>query len=514
MIELRPYQLAGIEAARQHVREGRQRVILCLPTGGGKSVVMAAIIQSARQKFDARVVVIAHRIELIDQAVAHLAKWGVTEVGVMRGGDARTNALAPVQVCTIQTLARRDAPKADIVFVDECHRTMGDTYLRVLRENYPQATVFGLTATPVRSDGKPLGDVFEAIEPIARYSDLLKDVFIEEPRCFGTPHPPDLSKIKTVAGEYDLGGLEFAMSQSAVLGDTLEEYQRRAMGRKTVIFACTVAHSMAIAANFQAAGVRIAHVDAKTPEDERQTIGRRLREGELDVVTNVGIYTEGWDEPCVKCLILARPTKSLGLYMQMAGRALRPWKDVSPILIDQGGNLDRFGFPHEDRVWSLTSDVKPKGKKTTCCIKCLAYLAHGYPCLECGFAPEAAKREIDLRPEVKLSERTGKLPEISSDPKRALFDKNLKTAMSRGFKPGFAAAKYKEEFGSWPPWSWFESARTRFAADSDWQERVRQRELDRERWKPTAPPATPLEEKSEPSHEEVGLYDEHGFDGL
>jgi superfamily II DNA or RNA helicase len=490
-VELRPYQLAGIEAARQHVREGRQRVILCLPTGGGKSVVMASIIHSARRNFDARVAVIAHRVELIDQAVAHLARWGVTEVGVMRGQDNRTNPLMPVQVCTIQTLARRDAPLADIVFIDECHRTMGATYLRVLRESYPQATVFGLTATPCRSDGKGLGDVFEALEPIAKYSDLLKDGFIVAPRCFGAPHEPDLSKVKTVAGDYELQGLENAMSQSGVLGDTLEEYRRRAEGRRTVIFAVTVMHSMAIAAKFEASGVRVAHVDANTPEDVRETIGRRLREKDLDVVTNVGIYTEGWDEPCVKCLILARPTKSLGLYMQMSGRALRPWQDVTPVLIDQGGNLDRFGFPHEDRRWSLTETVEKREKKPAKCIKCGAYLAH-YPCEECGYAPPVSQREVDFRPEVKLSER-----QTPVDPKRAVFDRHLRDAMNEGFKPGFAAAKWKEEFGAWPPWSWSEAARSRFESDPDWQERVHQRTLDRERWQPKAPAPPPPEAKEE-----------------
>jgi superfamily II DNA or RNA helicase len=500
--ELRPYQLAGIEAARQHVREGRSRVVLCLPTGGGKSVVMAAIIQSARRNFDARVVVIAHRIELIDQAVAHLAKWGVTEVGVMRGDDDRGNPLMPVQVCTIQTLARRDAPKADIVFVDEAHRAIGATYLRLLREQYPAATVFGLTATPIRSDGKPLGDVFEAIEPIATYSQLIADGFIVEPRCFGAPREPDLSKVKTIAGDYDLAGLEHAMSQSEILGDTVKEWERRSLGRRTVVFACTVAHSVALACRFEAAGAKVAHVDASTPEDERREIGARLRAGDLQVVTNVGIYTEGWDEPSVKCLILARPTKSLGLYMQMAGRALRPWEGVTPILIDQGGNVDRFGFPTQDREWSLTSDVKPTNRKPAKCIKCGAFL-RAYPCGECGFAPEVTHREILERPSVELKERApARLDpaKMEVDPKRAYFDRQVRIAQSRGFKPGFASAKYKEEYGDWPPWAWSQGIKAIFDKDYDWQDRVRERAAEREKWAPKkeqadAPVYDTIEEK-------------------
>ena len=488
--ELRPYQSAGIEAARQHVREGRQRVILCLPTGGGKSVVMAAIILSARRNFNARVLVIAHRIELIDQAVHHLERWGVTEVGVILAHDARTAPLMPVQVASIQTLARRDLPPADIVFIDEAHRALGATYQRVIA-GYPEASIFGLTATPVRSDGRPMGDVFEAIEPIATYSQLIADGFIVEPRCFGGPHPPDLSEVKTVAGDYDLAGLEHAMSQTEILGDTVAEWAKHSLGRRTVVFACTVAHSIAIACRFEAAGAKVAHVDASTPEDERRAIGARLRAGDLQVVTNVGIYTEGWDEPSVKCLILARPTKSLGLYMQMAGRALRPWEGVTPILIDQGGNVDRFGFPTDDREWSLTSDVKPKEKKPSKCIKCGAFL-RAYPCGECGFAPEVMPREIVERPSVELGER--KAATVSSDPRRAFFDRQVKIAQARGYKPGYASAKYKEKYNdTWPPWSWSQEIKAVFERDTDWQERVIEHAAERERWAPKPIVEAPLE---------------------
>jgi DNA repair protein RadD len=491
--ELRPYQAGGIEAARQHVREGRQRVILCLPTGGGKSVVMASIIQSARRNFDVLVLVIAHRIELIDQAVNHLERWGVTEVGVIMAQDARTAPLMPVQVASIQTLARRDLPAADIVFIDEAHRALGATYQRVIA-GYPEASIFGLTATPIRSDGKPMGDVFEAIEPIASYSQLIADGFIVEPRCFGAPREPDLSKVKTIAGDFDLGGLEFAMSQAEILGDTVAEWQRRSEGRRTVVFACTVAHSIAIACKFEVAGARVAHVDASTPEDERREIGARLRSGDLQVVTNVGIYTEGWDEPCVKCIILARPTKSLGLYMQMAGRALRPWDGVTPILIDQGGNVDRFGFPTDDREWSLTSEQKPRQRKPSKCIKCGAFLRH-YPCTECGFAPEISPREIVERPAVELSERKARVP--PADPKRALFDASLREAQRRGFKPGYPSAKVKEKFGEWPPWAWGQEVKQLYETDEDWQQRVIEHAAEKARWTRKAEPGPTYDTEDE-----------------
>jgi DNA repair protein RadD len=497
MIDLRDYQADAVEALRALTDTGCQRILLVAPCGSGKTVLSSAIIHSARRNFDGRVLFVVDRIELINQTVAQLARWGVTEVGVIRAEDPRTDPLMPVQVATIQTLNRRALPKADILFCDEAHLALSDSW-RTLIGSYPEAVVIGMTATPCRADRQGLGDIFEALHVVAPYSRLIDDGHIVAPRCFGVKSSPDLSNVKTVAGDWDTRGLEDAMSSSEVLGDTLEQYKARSAGRRTVIFACTVLHSLAIAAKFEAAGIRIAHVDANTPEVERAQIGERLRAGELDVVTNVGVYTTGWDEPCVKCLILARPTKSLSLYLQMAGRVLRPWNLISPVLIDQGGNLDRFGFPHEDRPWKLRGTIELPQKKPSKCIKCGAYIPC-YPCSECGYAPEVSPREVKIRPEVEIVERTFDAPK---DPKRALFDKSLKQAMARGFKPGFAAAKYKEEFGDWPPWSWSESARDVFAKDPDWQQRVEERAKDRERWAPKPMPA----QQEEPAPEEEVDY--------
>jgi DNA repair protein RadD len=492
-VALRPYQMAGVERAREHVRAGRKRVILCLPTAGGKTVVAAHIIASARA-FDKKVLFVAHRLELIDQAVSQLARWGVTDVGVIRADDHRTNAMMPVQVATIQSLSRRSAPKADFIFIDECHRSLANSYLRLL-EIYPDGVFFGLTATACRADGKPLKDFFQAIEPIAMYSDLVRDKFIVEPRCFGVEHVPDLSGVRTVAGDFVLDGLEKAMTESYVLGDTLSEYRAKANGRRTVIFACTVKHSRAIEEEFLKAGVRVAHVDASTPEDDRRAISTKLRTGEIEVVTNVGIYTEGWDEPSVKCLILARPTKSLVLYMQMCGRGLRPWSRSTPygrswqesdgpsevpIIIDQGNNIDRHGFPHEDRTWTLEGNAQRKtDRRPTKCIKCRAYIPN-YPCKECGFAPDVPKREVKEYKAISLEER--KLLE-AQDPRREFFNRMLVKARSGGFKPGYASAKYKEEYDEWPPWAWSQEAKMEFAKDGAWRVRQANHEKFASDWK-------------------------------
>jgi DNA repair protein RadD len=498
----RPYQQTGIEALRAHVAEGRERVILVCPTGGGKTVLASAVIHSGRRNYNAKILFVAHRRELIEQTVKQLARWDIHEVGVIRADDERTNALMPIQVATIQSLARRNPPPADIVFVDECHRAVANSYRRLLAI-YPNAIIIGLTATPCRMDGKALGDVFQAIEIAATYKDLIKDDFIVAPRCFGTPVAPKLDGVRTQHGDFVTDELADAMMESTVLGDTVAEYQKHAEGRRTVVFAVNVAHSKALLEKFLTAGVRAAHVDGETPEDERADISRKLNTGELEVVCNVAVYTEGWDEPCVKCLIIARPTKSVVLFVQMAGRVLRPWNgnvpngygvfparswrpedgpSVQPIVIDQGGNLDRHGFPHEDRIWSLTGSAKRETeKKPTRCIKCLAYIKH-YPCEACGYAPEVSPREIAEIPNAELQERVFVERELPVDPQRAFFERKVNEARTKGYKPTWVSWKFKEQFGDWPPWSWTQQVKEACQADEQWKRRMVNAQANRERW--------------------------------
>jgi DNA repair protein RadD len=380
---------------------------------------------------------------------------------------------------------------ANGVAVSNCHRAVANSYRKLL-ELYPNARIIGLTATPCRLDGKALGDVFQAIEVAATYKDLIQDKFIVEPRCFGTPVQPKLDGIKVQHGDFVIDELADAMMEIDVLGDTVAEYKKHAQGRRTVVFAVNVAHSKALLEKFLAAGVRAAHVDADTLEDDRLAISAKLDSGELEVVTNCQIFTEGWDQPSVKCLIIARPTKSLVVFMQQAGRGLRPWNEntpatrswrpedgpsVVPIIIDQGGNLDRHGFPHEDRRWSLEGRAeRVNERKPTKCIKCLAYIKH-YPCEACGFAPPAPPpREIVQNADAQLEER------VFVDPRKAFFDRKVEEARMKGFKPTFASMKYKEEFDEWPPWSWSNAAKVACSLDEQWKRRMANKEADRDRW--------------------------------
>ena len=515
MISLRPYQERGVCSLRSSAIEGVNRNLLVLPTGGGKTVVASSIIHSARRNFDGRVLFVAHRVELIDQAVAQLARWGVTEIGVIRANDPRTNPMMPVQVASIQTLARREiAFEPDIIFIDEAHRSVAESY-RKLFAMFPNAKIIGLTATPCRTDGKPLGELYGALHVCATYADLIADGFIVEPLCIGAERHPDLSGVHTVAGDYNLAELESAMMQSVIIAgaiDAWKEHASRCIGPRrwlrTVVFASGVAHSKKLVTEFEKAGARAVHVDGDTPTEVRERIGTQLRAGEIDVVCNFGVYTEGWDEPCVKCCILLRPTKSLVLWRQMVGRVLRPWRvdgsaageSVQPLILDHALCIDRHGMPTDDIEWSIDGPPKRIADPTRfrMCAKCFAYTFASKACVICGHVPEVKQREMPREVKAPLVPLTQ-----APDEKRRFFDEQVAIAQRRGFKPGYASAKWKEKYckcghdhanrpckscpcvtfdGKWPPWNWSQQVKAIFASDLEWQAAVKRQVERREYW--------------------------------
>jgi superfamily II DNA or RNA helicase len=482
-VQLRPYQLAAIENTRRALRSGKRRVLICAPTGSGKTLTSGSIILGAHAK-GSRVLFVAHRRELVDQSVLALARLGLSAIGVIRAGDKRKDPSQPIQVASIQTLARRAHldPPPHLVFIDECHRAASASYQSALYEAYPEATIIGLSATPCRTDGKPLGGPFDMMIPVARYSELIAGGFICEPIVYSTPVVADLSGVRTSGGDYNQEDLEAAVNRGALIGNIGLEWQKRSGGRRTVVFAVSVAHSLAIVDMFKRRGVCAEHLDGNTPEAERSAILARLDSGETQLVSNCNVLTEGWDQPSVKCLVLARPTKSLALYMQAAGRSLRPWNGVTPVILDHGGNVDRHGLPHEDREWSL--DAKPKrgsgAPPVKACPTCFAFIAAGSKvCPHCGHTFES--RTLDPSPAkepviVDLALRT-----LDGDDAKLAFYRALhRKCRERGWKYGAAIHRFEERFGGPPPAAWIRALKSDFAADVEWKGRVKERRRETE----------------------------------
>jgi superfamily II DNA or RNA helicase len=469
---LRPYQVNAIAALRAHANAGRTRLLLTVPTGGGKTLTAADIMRSALS-YGHRVLFVVHLRELVDQTVRALARCGITHVGVMRGDDDRVDESAPVQVASIQTLARRKRPDAQVVILDEAHRSLADTYAAHIWDAYPDAVVIGLTATPCRGDGRPLGDRYQELVVGATYSELIAGGFVAEPIVYAPRIELDTSSLRRVAGDWDAEQVEEMMSGLA--GEIVPTWQAHAGGRSTIVFASGIRHSRDIVRRFLEAGVTAEHLDGETPGDERAAILERLASGETTVVSNCAVLTEGFDSPGVRCAVIARPTLSLVLHMQTAGRALRPGP-VQPVIIDHAGNVGRHGMPHEDRVWSIHGPAKRVAAKSLyrTCAQCFAYYAvSASACPHCGFAPPVKERELPVEAPAVVERVTTDLIE------RNFYVSAVNLARSRGLKPGMAGFKFKEKFGRWPPWSWSQETKAQFASDSEWQRKLEHRQAEK-----------------------------------
>lgn len=487
---LRTYQTDAIERLREHVAAGRKRVLLTLPTGGGKTLTAAELMRSALT-YGNRVLFVVHLRELVDQTVRALARCGIDRVGVMRGDDERVDPDAMIQVASIQTLARRDKPKADIIILDEAHRSLADTYVSNIWDAYPGAVIIGLTATPCRGDGRPLAERYEALVIAATYSELIASGHVSEPIVYAPRVEPDMGSIRKVAGDWDAEQVEEMMSGLA--GDIVPTWLEHAGDRTTIVFASGIRHSRDIVRRFTEAGITAEHLDGETPPDEREAILARLG-NETRVVSNCAVLTEGFDAPAIRCAVIARPTLSLVLHMQTAGRALRPGPQ-QPVIIDHAGNVGRHGMPHEDRAWTITGPAKriaPKNPYTTC-KKCFAYFKTAPACPHCGHVRPIEERELPTEAPATLERVDTQLLE------RNFYVAAVNLARSRGFKPGMAAFKFKEKFNKWPPWAWSQETKAQFATDVLWQEKLDARQREKAHWAAVEAEAAAKAQEPEPT---------------
>ena len=280
---------------------------------------------------------------------------------------------------------------------------------------------------------------------------------------------PDLHGVHVRHGDYVESELADRMDRPKLVGDIVSNWLKYGERRKTVCFATSVRHSIHIRDEFIASGVRAEHIDGTTPMDERDATLARLASGEIEVVTNCLVLTEGWDMPALGCLILARPTKQMGLYRQMIGRGLRPAPDKSNcIVIDHSGATYRLGFAEDLIEWTLDPDRhaenpthaardgdQPGGPKIVECRECGAARVGGMACLSCGYLPAPPPRAIEvIDGDLGLVDGSRRARPNPDDPRiRGEWHAMLAgIAAERGYKPGWIAHQYKNKFGDWPPY--------------------------------------------------------------
>ena len=309
-----------------------------------------------------KILIVAHRKELIDQIVKKLHSKNI-ETGVIIAGT-RSDYSKIVQVASIQTLTRRQRPEADLIIIDECHHAKAKSYKK-LWKIYPDAKFLGVTATPVRLGGAGFDDLFDLLIPSLQIKDFIRDGYLSGIRHF-IGATPNLKGVKRRRGDYVVDMLSRVMLGNELMADLLDSYRKHAPGKSTIVFAVNVAHSKSVAKRYEQAGIAAAHIDGTTPARERQMALERFRAKELQVISNVEIITEGFDFPECEAVQLARPTKSLALYLQMVGRVTRAAKGKEyGIALDNAGLWLEHGLQVIDREWSLKGAKKRANKKKT-----------------------------------------------------------------------------------------------------------------------------------------------------
>jgi DNA repair protein RadD len=467
--KLREYQTAVLRDVDLQVAAGRRSILLVAPTGSGKTVMTAHYILASLAR-GMRVLFLAHRRELIIQVSNKLYELGIDHGILLPEFPVRLHR--SVQIASIATLHARairtatiDLPRIDLVVIDEAHHARARTYQKLLAA-YPNAIVLGLTATPCRADGRGLGNIFEVIVECPQVDALIAAGYLVPTTVYAPSQQPDLKGVRTERGDYAEGQLAERMDVPRLIGDIVMHWLRLAQNRRTVVFATGVQHSMHIRDEFCRAGVMAEHIDGNTPTEERDAILKRLASGEIDIVTNAQVLTEGWDCPGVACLVMARPTKSFGLYRQMIGRVMRPAAGKSHALVlDHAGATFRHGFAEDPIIWTLDVDRKaenavhaarggtPERPGLTSCPECSAIRMEGRPCPACGWRSQERPKSVAVA-DGELArvrrDRTVSANTYTAVEREQFHAQLVWIGRERNYKAGWAARKYLEKFNVWP----------------------------------------------------------------
>ena len=454
---LRPlhlHQERALEALRASLAAGHRRPMLQAPTGFGKTLTAAHIIRRALDK-GKRVAFTVPMITLVDQTVRALAAEGIDCVGVIQGIHERTDWSQPVQVCSIQTVARRKRPDVDLVLIDEAHQLHKEVYRWM--KDCPNVPFIGLSATPW---SRGLGKFYDDIISAATTADLIRDAYLA-PFIAYAPSEPDLAGVRTVAGDFHEGELADAIDKPQLVGDIVETWLARGEDRPTLCYAVNRAHAEHLQQRFHEVGVPAAYIDCFVEREERERILDRFRTGDVRVITNVATLATGLDLPMVSCIIDGRPTRSRILFVQTIGRGLRtaPGKQ-NCIVLDHAGNHLRLGMvtdigqDHLDDGSEREAEHRKQERVEPLlrlCEECKAVVPAGArSCPSCG---------AQIRARTNVAAAAGELVEIGSrrsgkrEPevweKRRFFSELL-SLQKPHHKLHWADAMFRQKFGHWP----------------------------------------------------------------
>jgi len=366
---LREYQVVNKRKIYEAWHEGKRSIMLQMPTGTGKTRLFVSIVKDfhlwgASNKRAVKVLLLAHRKELIDQISENVSKkYGLAHGLIVSNGLEERRF--PVQVGSVPTLSRRlerwSNKEFDIIIIDEAHHVKAESYRKII-DQYPAARILGVTATPYRLSGAGFHPEFDCLIQSQPVEQFIEEGYLSNYEYYSIKPDSRLQmEIDNIAigfdGDYSEAGLSDCLDKDRIRAKIVDTYMQFAKGKKGLVYTINRAHNENVCQAFIERGVKAVAIDGMTPKELRDKLVEDFREGRVDVMCNVNIFSEGFDCPDAEFVQLARPTKSLSMYLQQVGRALRPAEGKSAALIlDNVGLFNRFGFPSASRNWQRHFD--------------------------------------------------------------------------------------------------------------------------------------------------------------
>ena len=434
MFQLHDYQEELVELTRESYRNGYQAPCVVAPCGAGKSVIISEIARMTTLKGN-RVLFLVHRKELIDQ---------IKQTFEFNGVD-----LSHVHFGMVQTVVKKldRIKKPQLIITDENHHAMAKTY-RKIYDYFSDVPRLGFTATPIRLNGSGLGDVNDKLIETVDAKWLIENQYLS-PYKYYAPKLIDTDKLKLNSlREFSSTSIDSALEDKKIYGDVIKHYRQLAEGEQAIAYCHSIEASEKVASEFNQEGIKAAHIDGKTPKNERDSIVEQFRKQEIKVITNVDIIGEGFDVPDCSTVIMLRPTQSLSLFIQQSMRGMRYRPNKTSIIIDHVDNVRRHGLPDMKREWSLKGKKSSSGSDTEIkikeCTNCFAVYNPNEPhCPMCGHVPEVEERkDYEVDESAELEEVNESELNITLDFREPEDCKSMKElyelAKNRGYKPGWA----------------------------------------------------------------------------
>lgn len=434
---LRDYQQELYSKTVDAFKDGYRRVLVVAPCGAGKSYLFAEMAR----KTSGEVLVLVHRNELKEQHLQLVASLGIENT----------------RIETYQTEYRRLGcyPKPKLLIVDEAHLSRSNTWQKII-EYYDTYTV-GMSASPIRLDNRPLGDIYETLVEGVDTKWLIENKRLA-PYEYYAPMTVDTSGLRVSCGDYVISDLERLMNERAIYGDVIASYKKIAGRERAIAYCVSIDHARQTSDHFNNAGIRSAFLSAGTPVGERRRIMEDFRAGRIQVLCNCTLLSEGISIDEISCVLLLRPTESIALGIQQMMRCMRYLPGKTAKILDFVGNYLRVGLPDDKREWSLDHPV-PKRKQMNdngdfyirCCPECFMTFATAPVCPFCGAEYPLHLREIKAHEDIELQRITEEEAiRVEQAKKRARaeqgraesFEELVRLGRQRGYKnPAFWAAQ-------------------------------------------------------------------------